>query len=262
MCRALYSERCSCLLLPSSATFWEGILLVPLWPAKDPLLLLQGQPPIAPSGTQALPPPIPPVKAKGLLFGGMGRGRPVGFHIASWARACSSAWNLSPSSPSASSLSVTVTASPTFPSKIHYLSSSLQRISSQLNGVLSMLGSLSTQPPPPLLTSTPAQNPPWSSRSTSIPIYPSLAQVSASSPAASMSTQWAWDPGLGPRLYPSVTQTVDDFLVEKWHKYFPSKPPHGPVWCVFLLFFLLFLLLFLLHLPLNSTPTPNFGMVY
>lgn len=199
---------------------------------------------------------MPPVKAKGLLFGGMGRGRPVGFHIASWARACSSAWNLSPSSPSASSLSVTVTASPTFPSKIHYLSSSLQRISSQLNGVLSMLGSLSTQPPPPLLTSTPAQNPPWSSRSTSIPIYPSLAQVSASSPAASMSTQWAWDPGLGPRLYPSVTQTVDDFLVEKWHKYFPSKPPHGPVWCVFLLFFLLFLLLFLLHLPLNSTPTP------
>ncbi|XP_015990374.2 centrosomal protein of 164 kDa isoform X6 [Rousettus aegyptiacus] len=120
---------------------------------------------------------------------------------------------------------VTVTASPTFPSKIHYLSSSLQRISSQLNGVLSMLGSLSTQPPPPLLTSTPAQNPPWSSRSTSIPIYPSLAQVSASSPAASMSTQWAWDPGLGPRLYPSVTQTVDDFLVEKWHKYFPTGVP-------------------------------------
>ncbi|XP_015990378.2 centrosomal protein of 164 kDa isoform X10 [Rousettus aegyptiacus] len=120
---------------------------------------------------------------------------------------------------------ITVTASPTFPSKIHYLSSSLQRISSQLNGVLSMLGSLSTQPPPPLLTSTPAQNPPWSSRSTSIPIYPSLAQVSASSPAASMSTQWAWDPGLGPRLYPSVTQTVDDFLVEKWHKYFPTGVP-------------------------------------
>ncbi|XP_023380653.1 centrosomal protein of 164 kDa isoform X3 [Pteropus vampyrus] len=120
---------------------------------------------------------------------------------------------------------ITLTASPTFPNKIHYLSSSLQRISSQLNSVLSMLGSLSTQPPPPLLTSTPAQNPPWSSRSTSIPIYPSLAQVSASSPATSMSTQWAWDPGLGPRLSPSVTQTVDDFLVEKWHKYFPTGVP-------------------------------------
>lgn len=238
--------------LPSSATFWEGILFLPLWPAKDPLLLLQGQTPIAPSGTQSLPPPLLLVKAKGLLFGGTGRGRPVGCHIASWAWA--SAWNLSPSSPSASLLSFTLTASPTFPSKIQYLSSSLQRISSQLNSVLSMLGSLSTQPPPPLLTSTPAQNPPWSSRSTSIPIYPSLAQVSASSPATSMSTQWAWAPGLGPRLSPSVTQTVDDFLVEKWHKYFPSKPLHGPVWCVFLLFLLSSFSSSFFSLPPSLTP--------
>lgn len=185
-------------------------------------------------------PPFPKSRPRGCCLEEWGGGRPVGCHIASWARACSSAWNLSPSSSSASSISVTLTASPTFPNKIHYLSSSLQRISSQLNSVLSMLGSLSTQPPPPLLTSTPAQNPPWSSRSTSIPIYPSLAQVSASSPATSMSTQWAWDPGLGPRLSPSVTQTVDDFLVEKWHKYFPSKPPHGPAWCVFFLFLLSF----------------------
>ncbi|KAF6332748.1 centrosomal protein 164 [Rhinolophus ferrumequinum] len=113
------------------------------------------------------------------------------------------------------------TASPAFPNKIHCLSSSLQRISSQLNSVLSMLGSLNPQPAPALLTSTPAQSRPWSSRSTSIPIYPSLAQVSASSPAALMSTQWAWDPGLGPRL----SSSVDDFLMEKWRKYFPTGVP-------------------------------------
>nr|KAF6342643.1 centrosomal protein 164 [Pipistrellus kuhlii] len=39
-------------------------------------------------------------------------------------------------------------------------------------------------------------------------------------------TQWAWDPGLGPRLSSaSATQAVDDFLVEKWRKYFPAGSP-------------------------------------
>ncbi|XP_061059573.1 centrosomal protein of 164 kDa isoform X9 [Eubalaena glacialis] len=116
------------------------------------------------------------------------------------------------------------TPSPTFPNKIHYLSSSLQRISSQLNGVLSVLGSLNTQPPP-LFTSTPAPLPTQASRSTPAPSYPSLARVSASSPAPPTSTQWAWDPELGPRLSSSVAQTVDDFLVEKWRKYFPTGIP-------------------------------------
>ncbi|XP_007446975.1 PREDICTED: centrosomal protein of 164 kDa [Lipotes vexillifer] len=115
------------------------------------------------------------------------------------------------------------TPSPTFPNKIHYLSSSLQRISGQLNGVLSVLGSLNTQPPP-LFTSTPAPLPTQASRSTPAPSYPSLARVSASSPAPPTSTQWAWDPELGPRLS-SVARTVDDFLVEKWHKYFPTGIP-------------------------------------
>ncbi|KAM6172460.1 centrosomal protein of 164 kDa isoform 2-T2 [Erethizon dorsatum] len=114
---------------------------------------------------------------------------------------------------------VTPTPSPAFPNKIHYLSSSLQRISSELNGVLSVLGSLSTQPPLPLFTSS------LSSKSTSIPAYSSLNKASASSTAAPMSTQWAWDPGLGPRLSSSVAQTVDDFLLEKWRKYFPSGIP-------------------------------------
>uniref|UniRef100_H0VM69 Centrosomal protein of 164 kDa n=1 Tax=Cavia porcellus TaxID=10141 RepID=H0VM69_CAVPO len=114
----------------------------------------------------------------------------------------------------------TSTPSPVIPNKISYLSSSLQRISSELNGVLSVLGSLSTPPPPlPLFTSSP------SSKSSSVPAYSSLNRASASSVAASTSTQWAWDPGLGPQLSSSTAQAVDDFLLEKWHKYFPSGIP-------------------------------------
>ncbi|XP_032283756.1 centrosomal protein of 164 kDa isoform X8 [Phoca vitulina] len=118
-----------------------------------------------------------------------------------------------------------LTASATFPYKFQYLSSSLQRISSQLNGVLSMLGSLNPQPPPPLFASTPAPTPPRDRKNTSIPACPSLARVSAWPPAVPTSTQWAWDPGLGPTLSSSVAQTVDDFLLEKCRKYFPSGVP-------------------------------------
>ncbi|XP_049712562.1 centrosomal protein of 164 kDa isoform X4 [Elephas maximus indicus] len=120
---------------------------------------------------------------------------------------------------------IKLTPSPTFPNKIHYLSSSLQRISSELNGVLSMLGSLNTQPPPPLFNSVPAKLSPLASKGTPVPTYPSLPRVSAPAPVTPMSTRWAWDPGLGPRLSSSVAQTVDDFLVEKWRKYFPAGVP-------------------------------------
>ncbi|XP_077903194.1 centrosomal protein of 164 kDa isoform X5 [Ictidomys tridecemlineatus] len=119
---------------------------------------------------------------------------------------------------------VTSTSSTIFPNKINYLSSSLQRISSELNSVLNILGSLSTQPPPSLSNSWPSQFLPRSSKSTPLPSYPFMNRVPSSSPVTPVSTQWAWDPGLGPRL-PSVTQTVDDFLLEKWRKYFPSGIP-------------------------------------
>ncbi|KAM9768531.1 centrosomal protein of 164 kDa isoform 8-T8 [Dama dama] len=120
-----------------------------------------------------------------------------------------------------------LTPSPTVPNKIHYLSSSLQSISSQLNGVLGVLGSLNTQPPP-LFTSMPVPPPIQASRSApapSHPSHPSQARGSASSLAQSTSAPWTWDPGLGPRLSSSVAQTVDDFLVEKWRKYFPTGIP-------------------------------------
>ena len=186
------------------------------------------------------------------MSGGTGRGRPGGCHHASRAWGCFKTLDPDPFPPSVSSPSVTPTPGPASPNKIHYLSSSLQRISSQLNGVLSMLGSLSTQPPPPLFTSTPAQTASWSPRSIPIPTYPS--RVSASFSATPTSTQWAWDPGLGPRLSSSVAQTVDDFLVEKWRKYFPSTPPSGlclPSY-LFLPFFPLSFSPLLPHLPLDS----------
>ncbi|XP_044113852.1 centrosomal protein of 164 kDa isoform X2 [Neovison vison] len=120
---------------------------------------------------------------------------------------------------------VNLTANATLPYKYHYLSSSLQRISSQLNGVLSMLGSLNPQPPPPLFTSTPVPTPSQNPRSTPIPACPSLARASAWPPLEPTTTQWAWDPGLGPMLSSSVAQSVDDFLLEKWRKYFPTGVP-------------------------------------
>ncbi|XP_023064093.1 centrosomal protein of 164 kDa isoform X8 [Piliocolobus tephrosceles] len=110
--------------------------------------------------------------------------------------------------------------------KIHGLSHSLRQISSQLSSVLSILDSLNPQSPPPLLASTPAQLPPRASKSTPTPTYyGSLARFSALSSATPTSIQWAWDSGQGPRLPSSVAQTVDDFLLEKWRKYFPSGIP-------------------------------------
>ena len=92
--------------------------------------------------------------------------------------------------------------------------------------MLGVLGSLNP-PPPPLCPSVPVPPPTQASRSTPAPSHPSQARGSASSLAQSTSAPWTWDPGLGPRLSSSVAQTVDDFLVEKWRKYFPSKPPSG-----------------------------------
>ncbi|XP_069326948.1 centrosomal protein of 164 kDa isoform X2 [Eulemur rufifrons] len=131
----------------------------------------------------------------------------------------------SESSDSCSSPHINLSSSHTVPDKIHDLSSSLQRISGQLNSVLGLLGSLNAQPPP-LFTSTPVHGSPRAPKSIPAPTYcPSLARASASSPVAPTSTPWAWDPGLGPRLSSAVSQTVDDFLLEKWRKYFPSGIP-------------------------------------
>ncbi|XP_075858656.1 centrosomal protein of 164 kDa isoform X2 [Microcebus murinus] len=131
----------------------------------------------------------------------------------------------SESSDSCSSIHINLSSSPIIPDKIHDLSSSLQRISGQLNAVLDLLSNLNAQPPP-LFTSTPVHGSLRAPKSIPAPTYsPSMARASASSPVAPTSTQWAWDPGLGPRLSSSIPQAVDDFLLEKWRKYFPSGIP-------------------------------------
>ncbi|XP_059123731.1 centrosomal protein of 164 kDa [Peromyscus eremicus] len=123
---------------------------------------------------------------------------------------------------------ITSTPSSADPNKIHYLSSSLQRISSELNGVLSVLGSLNSQPPPQVLSSQPP--PPLftsslrSSKNAPAPAYSLPTKSSPSSSVTSTSTQWAWDPGQGTKPS-SSSKTVDDFLLEKWRKYFPSGIP-------------------------------------
>lgn len=84
--------------------------------------------------------------------------------------------------------------------------------------------SLSSQPPPPLLTSTLRP-----SKSVLAPPYSSQTKLSSLSSVTPTSTQWAWDPGQAAKLpSSSSSQTVDDFLLEKWRKYFPcrSLPPH------------------------------------
>ncbi|XP_036602829.1 centrosomal protein of 164 kDa isoform X2 [Trichosurus vulpecula] len=113
--------------------------------------------------------------------------------------------------------------------KIRYLSNSLQRITNELNGVLSVLGTLSIQPSP-VLTSTQVQMPPLPSKTAPICTHPSVTRVSAPTPLTPSTgipvpNQWAWDPGLSSGLTSSVAQSVDNFLVEKWHKYFPAGVP-------------------------------------
>ncbi|XP_068936738.1 centrosomal protein of 164 kDa isoform X2 [Petaurus breviceps papuanus] len=113
--------------------------------------------------------------------------------------------------------------------KIRYLSNSLQRITNELNGVLSVLGTLSIQPSP-ILTSTQVQMPPLPSKTTTISTHPSVTRVSAPTTLAPstgvpLPNQWAWDPGVTSGLTSSVGQSVDNFLLEKWHKYFPAGAP-------------------------------------
>nr|XP_056716229.1 centrosomal protein of 164 kDa [Euleptes europaea] len=111
--------------------------------------------------------------------------------------------------------------------KIQYLTESLQRITSDLNGVLGFLSSFSNQLPP-RFPSTPGPMSPLP-KDSSIPLaaYISLAHAHSASPfvpspGPPLTNHWAWRAGLGPRLATSPGQAVDSMLAEKWHKYFPG----------------------------------------
>ncbi|NXS66480.1 CE164 protein, partial [Pandion haliaetus] len=106
--------------------------------------------------------------------------------------------------------------------KIRYLTDSLQRITSELNGVLGILGSLNNRQSP-LFTSTPCDSVPLAT-------YASLAGLQAGGslvPPAGVSLvdQWAWSTGLSSSCSFAAGQSVDSMLAEKWHKYFPGGFP-------------------------------------
>lgn len=112
--------------------------------------------------------------------------------------------------------------------KVQYLSDSLQRITSELNGVLSVLGSLSN-PGLPTYTSSPIQVPPAPPTGLPLSTYTSLARVQAAtgpfpSPHVGLSNKWAWSPTLNTNLA-SASQSVDTILMEKCRKYFPCGIP-------------------------------------
>ncbi|NXI48735.1 CE164 protein, partial [Chloroceryle aenea] len=106
--------------------------------------------------------------------------------------------------------------------KIQLLTDSLQRITSELNGVLGILGSMNNHQSP-LLTSTAHDGIPLSS-------YVSLAGLQAGGCAVpptgvSPVDQWTWSNGLRSSHSVAPGQSVDSILAEKWHKYFPSGFP-------------------------------------
>ncbi|KAJ7427412.1 centrosomal protein of 164 kDa [Willisornis vidua] len=102
--------------------------------------------------------------------------------------------------------------------KIQHLRDSLQCITSELNGVLGALDSLSRHHTP-LFTSTARDGIPLST-------YSSLAGLRAGSslgdpPRVSSTDRWAWSSGVNPSLSISG-RSVDNILAEKWHRYFPA----------------------------------------
>ncbi|XP_019326076.1 PREDICTED: centrosomal protein of 164 kDa [Aptenodytes forsteri] len=106
--------------------------------------------------------------------------------------------------------------------KIQYLTDSLQRITSELNGVLGVLGSLNNRQSP-LFASTPCDGVPLST-------YASLAGLQAGGslvPPAGVSLvdQWAWSTGLSSSRSFVAGQSVDSILAEKWREYFPGGFP-------------------------------------
>ncbi|XP_053819395.1 centrosomal protein of 164 kDa isoform X4 [Vidua chalybeata] len=105
--------------------------------------------------------------------------------------------------------------------RIQHLRDSVQSITSELNGVLGFLDSLS-QHQPPLLTSTAREGIP-------LPTYPSLAGLGGGSslgnpPRVSPLDQWARSSRPSSN-YSISGQSVDNMLTEKWHRYFPGGFP-------------------------------------
>ncbi|XP_063167354.1 centrosomal protein of 164 kDa isoform X2 [Candoia aspera] len=109
--------------------------------------------------------------------------------------------------------------------KIQCLTDSLQHITSDLNCVLRLLSTFSSQQS--LFTSTQGQSLAPSARD-GIPLtaYTSLARAYSAAPfVPSTGPQSAWCSSSGPSPAAVSGQSVDSLLMEKWRKYFPGKFP-------------------------------------
>ncbi|XP_068850622.1 centrosomal protein of 164 kDa isoform X2 [Aphelocoma coerulescens] len=103
--------------------------------------------------------------------------------------------------------------------KIQHLRDSVQSITSELNGVLGVLDSLSHHQTP-LFTSTAREG-------IALPTYCSSGGLRGGTslgnpPRVSPLDQWAWGRSGLSSSYSVSGQSVDNMLTEKWHKYFPG----------------------------------------
>lgn len=103
--------------------------------------------------------------------------------------------------------------------KIQHLTDTLQHITTELNGVLGALGSLSRERSP-LFAPGPA--PALPSDGLPLSAYTSVARVPPA--GVPLVNQWAWSSGVSSSLA-AAGQSVDSLLAEKWRKYFPGGVP-------------------------------------
>ncbi|XP_059812812.1 centrosomal protein of 164 kDa-like isoform X6 [Hypanus sabinus] len=103
---------------------------------------------------------------------------------------------------------------------MQHLSDSIQKISQDLNSVLSVLGSMGAQQSPVFSTAQDFSIPgPGCSKALSV--Y--APQTGGSPNNITLSSQWTWNRKTNPTFHHPTAQSLDDMLSEKWRKYFPGE---------------------------------------
>ncbi|XP_033925449.1 centrosomal protein of 164 kDa isoform X4 [Melopsittacus undulatus] len=108
------------------------------------------------------------------------------------------------------------------PDKVRFLTESVMRISSELDRVLGVLGSLSNQQSP-LFTSTPRDSTPVSTCASLPGLHAGGSRLPP--PRTSLVDPLAWSSGLSSSNHSTAGRSVDSILADKWHKYFPGGFP-------------------------------------
>ncbi|KAM4646175.1 centrosomal protein of 164 kDa isoform 8-T9 [Amazona ochrocephala] len=108
------------------------------------------------------------------------------------------------------------------PDKVRFLTESVMRISSELDRVLGVLGSLSNQQSP-LFTSTPRDSTPVSTCASVPGLHAGGSLLPP--PRTSLVDQLSWSSGLSSSNSLAAGRSVDSILADKWHTYFPGGFP-------------------------------------